>query len=40
MPHAERVTIDGADHVPHISVPERYVEVVRSFATSQVLDRR
>jgi pimeloyl-ACP methyl ester carboxylesterase len=40
MPRAERVTMDGADHVPHISVPERYVELVRSFATSQVPDRR
>ena len=32
LPRSERVTIDGADHVPHISVPERYVELVRSFA--------
>jgi pimeloyl-ACP methyl ester carboxylesterase len=32
MPRSERVTIDGADHVPHISVPKRYVELVRSFA--------
>jgi pimeloyl-ACP methyl ester carboxylesterase len=32
MPRSRRVTIDGADHVPHISVPERYVELVRSFA--------
>jgi pimeloyl-ACP methyl ester carboxylesterase len=29
---SERVTIDGADHVPHISVPDRYVELVRRFA--------
>lgn len=29
---AERITIEGADHVPHISVPERYVELIRTFA--------
>jgi pimeloyl-ACP methyl ester carboxylesterase len=32
LPRSERVTIDGADHVPHISVPGRYVELVRTFA--------
>jgi len=32
LPGSERVTIDGADHVPHISVPGRYVELVRTFA--------
>lgn len=32
LPRSERVTIDGADHVPHISVPEHYVELVRTFA--------
>lgn len=32
LPQSERVTIEGADHVPHISVPERYVELVTSFA--------
>jgi pimeloyl-ACP methyl ester carboxylesterase len=31
LPRAERVTIDGADHVPHISIPERYVELVTAF---------
>jgi pimeloyl-ACP methyl ester carboxylesterase len=31
LPHAERVTIDGADHVPHISVPDRYVELISMF---------
>ena len=35
LPRSERVTIDGADHVPHISVPERYVELVRSFAQTE-----
>jgi hypothetical protein len=28
------VTIERADHVPHISVPGRYVELVRGFAES------
>lgn len=28
---ARRVTIQGADHVPHVSVPERYVELVETF---------
>jgi pimeloyl-ACP methyl ester carboxylesterase len=32
LPRAERVTIEGADHVPHISVPGRYVELVTTFA--------
>jgi pimeloyl-ACP methyl ester carboxylesterase len=41
IPRAERITIDGADHVPHISVPERYVELVTAFArTQQAADRR
>lgn len=31
LPAAERVTIEGADHVPHISMPGEYVELVRSF---------
>jgi pimeloyl-ACP methyl ester carboxylesterase len=35
LPRSERVTIDGADHVPRISVPERYVELVRTFARAE-----
>jgi len=35
LPRSERVTIDGADHVPHISVPRRYVELVRTFAQTE-----
>jgi pimeloyl-ACP methyl ester carboxylesterase len=35
IPRSQRVTIDGADHVPHISVAERYVELVRAFAQSE-----
>jgi pimeloyl-ACP methyl ester carboxylesterase len=34
MPRSERVTIDGADHVPHLSVPERYAELVTTFAAT------
>ena len=35
LPRSERVTIDGADHVPHISVPGRYVELVTTFAQTE-----
>jgi pimeloyl-ACP methyl ester carboxylesterase len=31
IPGAERVTIPGADHVPHISVPDQYVRLVTTF---------
>jgi pimeloyl-ACP methyl ester carboxylesterase len=41
LPRAARITIDGADHVPHISVPDRYVELVMSFAhAEQPMQRR
>jgi pimeloyl-ACP methyl ester carboxylesterase len=32
LPHARRATLEGADHVPQISVPDRYVELVTRFA--------
>jgi pimeloyl-ACP methyl ester carboxylesterase len=32
IPNADRITIQGADHVPHISAPARYVELVATFA--------
>src|SRR4030088_1004005 len=35
LPRADRITIDGADHVPHISVPDRYVEQVMSFTDAE-----
>jgi len=35
LPQSERVTIDGADHTPHISVPSRYIELVRTFTSAQ-----
>jgi pimeloyl-ACP methyl ester carboxylesterase len=35
LPRSERVTIDGADHVPHVSVPGRYVALVRTFAQAE-----
>jgi pimeloyl-ACP methyl ester carboxylesterase len=38
LPACRRVTVDGADHVPHISMPERYVELVRSFVAEAGLD--
>jgi pimeloyl-ACP methyl ester carboxylesterase len=31
-PRAERVTIEGSDHAPHISVPDRYADLVTTFA--------
>jgi hypothetical protein len=34
LPSAERVTIDGADHVPRLSVPRRDVELVTTFVES------
>jgi pimeloyl-ACP methyl ester carboxylesterase len=35
LQRAKRVTIEGADHLPHISVPERYVEIVTTFAHTE-----
>ena len=35
LPHVDRMAIDGADHVPHISVPDRYVELVRTFTAAR-----
>jgi pimeloyl-ACP methyl ester carboxylesterase len=35
LARAVRVTIDGADHMPHISVPDRYVELVTAFTRGQ-----
>jgi pimeloyl-ACP methyl ester carboxylesterase len=35
LPHCERVTISGADHLPHISVSERYVELVQNSARAR-----
>jgi pimeloyl-ACP methyl ester carboxylesterase len=32
LPDCRRVTIEGADHLPHISVPKRYVELICTFA--------
>src|SRR3954453_21556477 len=40
LPRSDRVTIDGADHVPHISVPGRYVELVRAFTHNDQEDAR
>jgi pimeloyl-ACP methyl ester carboxylesterase len=31
LPNAKRITIEGAGHVPHMSHPGRYIEVVRNF---------
>src|SRR5262249_52109839 len=34
LPQAHRVTIEGAGHVPHMSHPEKYIELVKSFCLS------
>jgi pimeloyl-ACP methyl ester carboxylesterase len=31
IPGAQRMTIEGADHVPHVSVPDLYVDIVKTF---------
>jgi len=31
LPHANQIVIEGAGHVPHMSHPEKYVEVVTDF---------
>jgi pimeloyl-ACP methyl ester carboxylesterase len=31
IPHAKRITIEGAGHVPHMSHSEKYIEIVRRF---------
>jgi pimeloyl-ACP methyl ester carboxylesterase len=35
LPRSQRVTIDGANHVPHLSMPARYAELVRGFAQAE-----
>jgi pimeloyl-ACP methyl ester carboxylesterase len=35
IPGADRITIQGADHVPHISMPDGYVELVTTFANTE-----
>jgi pimeloyl-ACP methyl ester carboxylesterase len=34
IPRAKRTTIEGAGHVPHMSHPEKYIELVRNFCLS------
>lgn len=35
LPHAKRITFEGAGHVPHITHPQKYVEVVKDFCSNQ-----
>jgi pimeloyl-ACP methyl ester carboxylesterase len=35
LPRSARVSIEGADHVPHVSVPDAYVELIRTFARTE-----
>ena len=37
LPRATRISLEGADHVPHVSVPERFVELVTTFAQAEPL---
>lgn len=37
IPGAERVTIESADHVPHISLPDRYVRLISTFIRNDPL---
>jgi len=34
IPHSKQLTIQGAGHVPHMSHPEKYVEVITNFCIS------
>ena len=34
LPNAKRITIEGAGHVPHMSHPDKYVELVTDFCLS------
>jgi pimeloyl-ACP methyl ester carboxylesterase len=40
IPRADRVTIQGADHVPHISIPDQYVQLVTTFSHSESVEPR
>jgi pimeloyl-ACP methyl ester carboxylesterase len=37
IPASDRITLAGADHVPHISTPDRYAELVTGFVKSHRL---
>jgi pimeloyl-ACP methyl ester carboxylesterase len=37
MPHAKRITIEGAGHVPHRSHPDKYIELVKQFCLTEQL---
>lgn len=36
IPHAKRMVIDGAGHVPHMSHPAKFVEMVRNFISRAI----
>jgi pimeloyl-ACP methyl ester carboxylesterase len=38
IPRADRVTIQGADHVPHISIPDQYVRLVTTFTDAESVE--
>ena len=35
IPGSDRITTQGANHVPQISMPDRYVELVMTFANTE-----
>jgi pimeloyl-ACP methyl ester carboxylesterase len=34
LPQAKQITVSGAGHVPHMSHPEKYIELVKNFCNS------
>jgi len=37
LPDAKRITFEGAGHVPHLSHPEQYIQVVRDFCLTNAM---
>lgn len=40
IPHAKRITFEGAGHVPHLSHPAKYIETVSNFCRSVEISRQ
>jgi len=37
LPHAKRKIIEGAGHVPHLSHPEQYIQLVKEFCSTNAM---
>lgn len=37
LPHAKRIVFEGAGHVPHISHPQQYIQVVKDFCLTNAM---